>query len=78
MEPSDPHQEDLTFLDQLKTATKFELSVLLRFQACEAWRRVAVQREIKRRILESSKGRTWVSEAHNVGSIPTSRTTEEA
>lgn len=70
----DLHQEDLDFLDTLKNATKNELDVLLRFQACEAWRREAIEREIRRRILGtipgSSNGRTVGSEPANWGSNP--------
>lgn len=64
----DLHQEDRDFLETLKTATKSELGVLLRFQACEPWRRAAIERAIS--ILGSSNGRTVGSEPANRGSNP--------
>lgn len=53
-EKMDRHEEDREFLKKLKTLTRKELGIYLQFQACEDWRRVAIAREIKRRILEKT------------------------
>ena len=45
---ADLHQEDLEFMATLKVATVEELRVLLRWQACEPWRHVAILRAIHR------------------------------
>ena len=45
----DRHEEDQEFLATLKAAGREELAMLLKFQACEAWKRIAIEREIERR-----------------------------
>jgi hypothetical protein len=45
----DKHEQDIQFLVELKDSTLEELFVNLQFQSCEAWRRVALIREIERR-----------------------------
>lgn len=41
-------------MKKLKTLNRKELGIYLQFQACEDWKKVAIAREIKRRILEKN------------------------
>lgn len=45
----DLHETDRRFLRLLRQVNMGELKTLLRFQACELWRRIAIEREIERR-----------------------------
>jgi len=51
----DRHEEDREFLRQLKKVTDHELTVILRWQACETWKRIAIEREQVRRTVEMMK-----------------------
>jgi hypothetical protein len=55
-----PHEQDLAFMREVREvreATDDELATLLRWQCQEAWRRVAVLREMDRR--GPRRGETW-------------------
>lgn len=45
----DAHQADLNFMQEVRTGCDEHLSMLLRWQAVEPWRRVAIYREMDRR-----------------------------
>jgi hypothetical protein len=44
------HEEDRDFLKEIKTISDSEIRIYLTFQACEDWRRVALEREFERRL----------------------------
>ena len=50
----DRHEADQEFLANLKAASREELAMLLKFQACEGWKRIAIEREIERRPIPGS------------------------
>lgn len=45
----DSHDQDYEFLQNLRSMSSRELHVFRMFQACEPWRRVAIEREMQRR-----------------------------
>jgi hypothetical protein len=53
----DRHEEDRAFLEELREIGERTLKVLLQFQACEAWKRIAIEREITRRTIPGSSNR---------------------
>jgi hypothetical protein len=46
----DMHEQDRQFLQELKEASLDELLINLQFQACEDWRRIAIERELDKRL----------------------------
>ncbi len=43
------HEQDLAFMAEVKAASDEHLQMLLKFQACEFWRKILIMREIDRR-----------------------------
>lgn len=53
----DRHEEDRAFLKELRKFDERRLAIFLEFQACEAWKRIAIEREIVRRSIPGSSNR---------------------
>ena len=53
----DRHKEDQEFLADLRHVDRQTLVMLLRFQSCEMWKKIAIEREMLRRTIPGSSNR---------------------
>jgi hypothetical protein len=44
------HDHDRDFLKEIRRMSDKELHIHLKYQSCEEWRRVAIEREMERRV----------------------------